>query len=402
MIALSLQLSRIEQLRLANFRNYESQMLSLEGEQRGGGDLVVLVGDNGAGKTNLLEAISVLAPGRGLRGSSWTELRRKENADANADEPNQADFAVSAKISTAVGSRNVGVGSHSYTDKRQFRLDGQSVRSAQSFTDFFSLVWLTPQQDGLFRGSAEDRRRFVDQLATALEPGYAGEWSAYQNSARQRLRLLKEAAANGKPPDPHWLTALEDSMARHAITVAVGRRRMVRQLSALAEQGCAPFPGARLEIEGLAEQALDGTAAVDVEDQLKVLWHDERRYDQRYGRTHSGPHRSDLLAWHTEHGMPAQDCSTGEQKAMLIAVVLSHAQLIENQRMVRPILLLDEATAHLDQKRRSALLEVLKRFGGQCWLTGTDMAAFPGIEAERQHAQIFQVHNGLIASIGRQ
>lgn len=186
-------------------------------------------------------------------------------------------------------------------------------------------------------------------------------------------------------------------MARHATTVAVARRAMVRQLSALAEKGHAPFPGARLNIDGTAEQALDSRAAVDVEDQLKNMWREERGYDQRYGRTHTGPHRSDFLAWHSEHGMPAQDCSTGEQKAMLIAILLSHAQLIENQRMVRPILLLDEATAHLDPDRRMALLEVLRRFGGQCWLTGTDLGAFPGLGPHGPGTQVFDVHNGLIS-----
>ena len=401
MIAFELQLSRVQRLTLTNFRNYQAQGLSLpstgqpDNSSAGRGDIVALIGPNGAGKTNVLEALSLLSPGRGLRGSPWADYARKSVAP-NAKE--RTGFSVACEVATGVGPRAVGIGAaNASADKRQCRLDGQNVRSAHAFAEFMSFVWLTPQQDGLFRGAAEERRRFVDQLATALDASYASEWSAYQNSARQRLRLLKEAAATGAQADPNWLAALEDSMARHATTVAVARRAMVRQLSALAEKGHAPFPGARLNIDGTAEQALDSRAAVDVEDQLKNMWREERGYDQRYGRTHTGPHRSDFLAWHSEHGMPAQDCSTGEQKAMLIAILLSHAQLIENQRMVRPILLLDEATAHLDPDRRMALLEVLRRFGGQCWLTGTDLGAFPGLGPHGPGTQVFDVHNGLIS-----
>lgn len=406
MIAFELQLSRIQRLTLTNFRNYKAQALSLPARDGAvspvavHGDIVALIGPNGAGKTNVLEALSLLSPGRGLRGSAWADYMRKAPVGGT---PTNAGFAVACDVGTGVGQRSVGIGTASAAgDKRQCRLDGQNVRSAHAFAEFLSFVWLTPQQDGLFRGAAEERRRFVDQLATALDASYASEWSAYQNSARQRLRLLKEAAATGVSADPTWLTALEDSMARHATTVAVARRAMVRQLSALAEKGQAPFPGARLGIDGTAEQALNTSAAVDVEDQLKNMWREERGYDQRYGRTHTGPHRSDFLAWHSEHGMPAQDCSTGEQKAMLIAILLSHAQLIENQRMVRPILLLDEATAHLDPDRRVALIEVLQRFGGQCWLTGTDLGAFPGLERDGAGAQVFDVRDGRISPSSRQ
>ena len=217
MIAFELQLSRVQRLTLTNFRNYQAQGLSLPSTDQLAdsnaalGDIVALIGPNGAGKTNVLEALSLLSPGRGLRGSPWADYARKS---VGAAAEGGAGFSVACDVATGVGPRTVGIGAtNALADRRQCRLDGQNVRSAHAFAEFLSFVWLTPQQDGLFRGAAEERRRFVDQLATALDASYASEWSAYQNSARQRLRLLKEAAATGAQADPNWLAALEDSMA---------------------------------------------------------------------------------------------------------------------------------------------------------------------------------------------
>ena len=395
--------SSVQRVSLHAFRNYPSLSLDLADSDGSQGaeppGIIALVGPNGAGKTNLLEALSLFSPGRGLRGSGWTDFPWRDDPQG----PSGTEFAVSLSINSSFGERQAGLGVEAGTpERRSFRLDGQRARGVSAFGEFLAFVWLTPQQDGLFRGSSEERRRFLDQLCATVDPGYASELGAFQNSARQRLKLLKDELQLGIQADPSWLNALEDSMARHAVTVGASRRSLVRRLGEAAEKGFAPFPGARLALEGEVERLLEHKKALEAEDELRARWADERAYDARYGRTHTGPNRSDLAAWHSEHGMPARDCSTGEQKAMLIAIILAHANVVEDLRLVRPILLLDEATAHLDQERRRALVGVLERYGGQCWMTGTELGAFPGLGerpnggAEPSNHAVFLVQNGTI------
>lgn len=401
----SLARTWIERLVVHQFRNYAQAELAL------GAAPVVLTGANGAGKTNLLEAISFLSPGRGLRGAKLAELDRLGPSGA-APGVAESAWAVAAQLHTPQGPRDIGSGrdpgSPKQADKdngpgagnasgngtgrerRLVKIDGAAVRGQQALAEVLSLVWLTPQMDGLFRESAGGRRRFLDRLVYGFDPEHSARSNAYEHALRERSRLLKSGAG-----DAAWLDALEDSLARHGVAIAVARLAMTERLQQACTTADGPFPKALLALEGTVELWLGaGEPALAVEDRLRQSLAESRRLDAETGGAAIGPHRSDLLATHADKGIAAALCSTGEQKALLIALLLAHARLLTLERGSAPLLLLDEVAAHLDGARRAALYQEILALGAQAWLTGTDTADFQGLEGQ---AQFFTIRDGAIA-----
>ncbi|MCB4820216.1 DNA replication/repair protein RecF [Roseicella aerolata] len=335
--------------------------------------IVLVAGPNGAGKTNLLEAISLLGPGRGLRGAKTAELGRQAGG---APLP----WAAAGRFRDAHGGEfDIGTGTPDGgpPERRTFRLDGVPVRSQAVLAERVAAVWLTPQMDRLFQDGAGDRRRFLDRLVWALEPHHAREVAAYDNAMAQRNRLLAQERREGLRVDPAWLAGLEDAMARHGVAVAAARRGLAARLNATLAGGVTgAFPAARLDLQCPVSAALDSAPALAVEDGLRADWAACRGRDAAAGATLTGPHRADLLFTHAPKDIPAALCSTGEQKALLVAVVLAHAALIASARGFVPLLLLDEVAAHLDAPRREALFAALAALPAQAFLTGTDPGVF--------------------------
>ncbi|MDG1414609.1 MAG: DNA replication/repair protein RecF [Alphaproteobacteria bacterium] len=373
----------VSRLACSHFRSYAQLDVTLpEGP-------VAFVGSNGAGKTNLLEAISLFAPGRGLRGAPAAEVasRNAEGELLNGS----GTWAVSAHVETPLGGRQLGVGLDTAGGKRVLRLDGKNKNGATAFAEIMPILWLTPDDDALWRGPALDRRRFFDQLVAAYDPGHVSNAQAYGQVMRQRLKILKDATKANTAPDTTWLDSLEESMARQGVAMAAARRGLMRRLSDRIIGGVGPFPGARLGFKAGIETALAVDSALDVEDQFRRKLVEVRARDGIVGQSTVGPHRSDLDVYHAVHGREASQCSTGEQKALLLAVILGHAQLLTAARRLKPIMLLDEVAAHLDLPRRAALLEALVPLGGQIWMTGTESITFCEISGE---IALFSVHNG--------
>jgi len=377
----------IRRLTLTNFRSYHAAQVALD---RAGP--VVLTGANGAGKTNLIEAISLLAPGRGLRRATMEELAFTEGDGA---------WAVSAEIEGMLGLATLGTGieppaNDEATPARRCRIDRESVGSATAFADHLRVVWLTPAMDPLFNGPASERRRFLDRLVLAVDAQHSSRVAALERSLRSRNRLLEDS-----PGDSHWLDAIEHETAEVAVAVAAGRAETVTRLSAAlaAARAQAPeFPRAEIELQGWMEQLLPNHSAIEIEDRYRTLLKDNRARDAAAGRTLDGPHLSDLAVRHASKNIPAADASTGEQKALLIRLVLAHAGLIKQMTGFAPLLLLDEVVAHLDPARRAALYDALSSLGAQVWMTGADPAAFGDIIGR---AQVFVVRNGIVEPAGK-
>lgn len=370
----------IQRLTLTNFRSYHAAQIVLE---RAGP--VVLTGANGAGKTNLIEAISLLAPGRGLRRATMEELAFSEGDGA---------WAISAEIEGMLGLATLGTGidppaGDESTPTRRCRIDRESVGSAAAFADHLRVVWLTPAMDPLFSGPASERRRFLDRLVLAVDAQHSGRVAALERSLRSRNRLLENS-----PGDTHWLDAVEHETAEVAVAVAAARAETVKRLSAAlhASRNEAPeFPQAEIALQGWMEQLLPDHSALEIEDRYRALLKDNRARDAAAGRTLDGPHLSDLSVSHLSKNIPAADASTGEQKALLIRLVLAHASLIKQMTGFAPLLLLDEVVAHLDPARRAALYDALTSLAAQVWMTGADPAAFGDIIGR---AQVFVVRGG--------
>jgi DNA replication and repair protein RecF len=354
---------RISRLILTSFRNYATLDLAIAS------DMIALVGDNGAGKTNILEAISLFSPGRGLRRAEFGDMLRQGSAGA---------FAVSATVEGPLGQAQLGAGHDPAAGgARVCRIDREPVGSAAAFADHCRILWLTPDNDGLFRGAAGDRRRFMDRLVLAADAGHGTRVNALEKVLRQRNRLLEDDR-----PDTAWLDAVEREAAEIAVAVAAARREMVERLAAIALEDAdpdSPFPHAVISVEGELEAALGSASALDVEEWYRGALKDGRRRDKAAGRTLVGPNASDLAVRHGPKDMPAALCSTGEQKALLIGLILAHARLVRQMSGIAPLLLLDEVAAHLDPGRREALFRRLATLGGQVWMTGTDMALFDGL-----------------------
>ena len=357
---------RILRLTLTNFRSYRAASLAVDR------DLVVLTGPNGAGKTNLLEAISFLAPGRGLRRATLEEAAFSEG---------DGSWAVAAEIEGALGLATLGTGivlpTEDFTPTRQCRVDREPVASAAAFADHLRIVWLTPAMDGLFAGPASERRRFLDRLVLAVDASHSSRVSALERSLRSRNRLLQEPS-----PDGHWLDAVERETAEVAVAVAAARAETVQRLSAAlaAEKDTAsPFPWAGIALDGAIENGIGTCPASELEDRYRAALRNTRARDAAAGRTLEGPHLTDLLVTHGPKQIAAGEASTGEQKALLVGLVLAHAGLVGAMTGITPILLLDEIAAHLDPARRGALYERLAVIGAQVWMSGADPAVFDSI-----------------------
>jgi len=364
----------IRRIVLADFRNYPSLDLQVDA------GLVALVGDNGAGKTNLLEAISLFAPGRGLRRADFADLVRHGAARG---------FAVSIEIEGALGAAQLGAGYDPGEGGRRCRIDRAPAPSAAAFADHCRVLWLTPDNDSLFRGPPGDRRRFLDRLVLAVDSAHGARVAALDRALRSRNRLLEEDR-----PDDRWLDAVEREVAETAVAVAAARRETVNRLSAAIEaerDGGSAFPDAVLALEGDLERALDGSAALSVEEWYRGALADNRRRDRAAGRATLGANASDLVVRHGPKDIPAEASSTGEQKALLIGLVLAHARLVRQMSGMAPLLLLDEVAAHLDPRRRAALYGRLAALGGQIWMTGTDPSLFADLP---QGAALLRIDGG--------
>jgi len=358
----------VTRLQLTNFRSYGFGEIAVSGAP------VVLAGPNGAGKTNVLDAISLLSPGRGLRGAKLNEHTRKAPTASE-----ETLWAVAATVTRAGTDYEIGTGLTQASASRQVRLNGAPAQSSADLGDIVQLIWLTPAMDRLFIESAGGRRRFLDRLVLGFDTGHARASTRYETAMRERARLLKYG-----PRDPSWLEGLENEMAEAGIQIAQARAATVEKLSrALAERGPQAFPAAQLN---LTDELHLGTAD-DLRGQLAA----SRMRDAEAGRSLAGPHTTDLAVRHTAKRMDARDCSTGEQKALLISIMLADARELTRARDgMAPILLLDEIAAHLDAVRRAALFEEIHSLSAQAWMTGTDLSLFDGAQAE-----IFDVRDGV-------
>jgi DNA replication and repair protein RecF len=369
----------VTRLTLTDFRSYG--YLRIDTDPRP----VVVCGRNGAGKTNLLEALSFLTPGRGLRGARLSDVGRNASLQETP-----VSWGVAAGLSTPHGPIDLGTGlAAGGGERRTVRINGQPAKGAGALASHLGLVWLTPAMDRLFLEGPAGRRKFLDRLVISFDADHAGRIAAYDHAYRQRLRLLKTGGG-----DAAWFAALEDTMARHGVALAAGRCDLVGRLSReLATTRPGPFPAASLALVGAVDSWLQDMPAVDAEDAVRRSLWDERRGISGAG---AGPHRSDLgvamvAPGHASHGQPAALCSTGEQKALLIAILFAAARLQRAKRGHAPVLLLDEIAAHLDQDRRSALFGEILALGAQAWMTGTDMAVFAELG---ESAQFLKAENG--------
>ncbi|HEY0234017.1 MAG TPA: DNA replication/repair protein RecF [Afipia sp.] len=376
--------SRILRLSLTHFRNYRAASLTTSA------DLIVLVGPNGAGKTNCLEAISFLSPGRGLRRATLDDV---------ADNQGDGSWAVSAEVEGEGGLATLGTGidaphAEGAATSRRARIDREPVASPAAFGDHLRMVWLTPSMDGLFMGAASERRRFFDRLVLAIDKDHSSRISALERSLRSRNRLLED-----RNFDSHWCDAIERETAELAVAVAAQRGHTLQRLAAaLATRGAgSPFPSADISLDGWMESALLSEPATAVEDRYRDILREGRAKDAAAGRTLNGPHTTDLQVIYAPKNMPARDASTGEQKALLIGLVLAHAGLVADMTGITPLLLLDEVVAHLDPGRRIALFDELAKLGAQVWMTGADPASFADLGSR---ADIFGVDGGKISQRG--
>jgi DNA replication and repair protein RecF len=378
----------VERLAVTNFRNYASA------EIEAGPAPVVLLGPNGAGKTNILEAVSLLAAGQGLRRVAYPDLARQGG---------QGDWAVAARVIGVNGSVDIGTGQQptppgqaASATGRIVRLDGEPQAGSGVLADHVEMVWLIPAMDGLFTGPAGDRRRFLDRLILCFDPGYRTRAAAFERAMRQRNRLLADNVR-----DTSQFIGLERVMAETGVAIAAVRAEAVAGLAATfttrrERDPGSPFPWADISLDCALTRALATSAAVDVEDLYLRLMANGRERDRAAGRTLDGPHRADLVVAHGPKSMAARLCSTGEQKALLIGLVLAHAELLAVRRDgAAPILLLDEIAAHLDDLRRGALFDEIIRLGIQAWMTGTDRPPFEALEGR---ARFFDVRDGRVVA----
>ncbi|WP_374547297.1 DNA replication/repair protein RecF [Rhodoblastus sp.] len=379
-----LRAPRIRRVTLADFRCYAALDLRLSA------NMAALAGDNGAGKTNLLEALSLFTPGRGLRRAELADLAREGGGGG---------FAVALELTgEAGGPLHLGTGSEMTEAgaQKKYRVDREPVSSSRIFADHVRIVWLTPAMDGLFTGPAGERRRFLDRLVLAVDSEHGARVNALERALRNRNRLLEERRG-----EKIWLDAAEREIAELAIAVAAARRETVERLAALIAAGrddSSPFPWAEIALEGEIDALVAQHSALEAEDRFRALLRDNRGRDAAAGRALAGPQASDLAVRHGPKQCEARRASTGEQKALLVGLALAHARLVAAMSGIAPLVLLDEIAAHFDPSRRRALFDALTELGGQVWMTGADVALFDDLAGR---ADIFSVANGRIASISR-
>lgn len=358
---------RVTRLIARDFRNHADLDLAV------GRRFVSVVGDNGAGKTNILEAISLFTPGRGLRRADLPIMARSDGPGG---------FAVSLTLDGAEGDSRIGTGleppGFDGRASRLCRIDGNPVASPVEFAERVRVVWLTPDLDGLFRGSASDRRRFLDRLVLAVDASHGTRVTALERALRSRNRLLDE-----RPDDHVWLTAIEREVAEIGVAVALARRETVERLARLilqAREDAQPFPWAEVRLAGELDDLVAVWPALEAEDRFRSALRQGRHCDRAAGRTLIGPHTTDFVVRHGPKDVPAATASTGEQKALLIGLVLAHARLVREMSGLAPLVLLDEVAAHLDPRRRTGLFGALEALAGQIWMTGADPALFEELD----------------------
>ena len=371
----------IRRLKLSGYRSYASLDLATES------NLIVLTGENGAGKTNLIESISLLSPGRGLRRTELSLCIRV---------PGDGGFAISADVDGPFGPVRLGTGlepnpSGSGGNQRRFRLNQANAGSARAFAEHIRVIWLTPAMDGLFTGAAGERRRFLDRLVLAVDSDHAARTNALERALRNRNKLLEQDSGNTA-----WLDAAEREIAELGIAVAAAREETVSRLSSLiaeTRKDDSPFPWAQISLMGEIDQLVASFPSIEAEDRYRSILRDNRNRDAAAGRTLVGPQASDLLTTHGPKGIAAALASTGEQKGLLTGLVLAHARLVASMSGIMPVILLDEIAAHFDPSRRSALYAELQTLGAQVWMTGADPAFFAEIAI---CADIFEIADGAV------
>jgi DNA replication and repair protein RecF len=373
-------MSYLTQLTLQNFRCYDHVRIE---EIRAG--LIVLCGPNGAGKTNILEAISMLTPGRGMRGAKAIDMQCYDAPQA---------WGVSAKVEIGSGDDVIlGTGLNPENDRRIVRINGVTAKNQVALSDYLACLWLTPQMDRLFLDGANGRRKFLDRLIFTFDSGHSGRVTRYENAMRQRSKLLQEGSA-----EPVWLQSLESQMAETGVAIAAARLDFAQRLQNSCDTADKAqenyFPQARLKITGTIEELLQNSPAVEVEKMFIYQLEQSRARDGLVGGASTGPHKSDLSVIYAKKNIAAGHCSTGEQKALLIGIVLAHGRLMAAERGAPPVLLLDEIAAHLDEDRREALFERLQSLGGQVWMTGTDPILFNSVINQ---AQFFDIESARIS-----
>ena len=376
----------INRLTLTDFRNYESLRLSPQGR------LIALTGPNGAGKTNVLEALSLLVPGRGLRGSAFNVIARMGG---------NMSWAVAAEVTVPAGDVRLGsgfVGDPEDEDGGNFgrsaMVDGRLQKSTSALATYLKMLWLTPAMDRLFAGPASDRRRFFDRMVVSFDHHHGARITAFEKLMRERNFLLLDPRC-----DFTWLASIETQMAEHGIAIAAARNEAATILARhFASNQPSPFPWGHLQILGAIEALVAQKPAVQAEAEYAKLLEDSRGLDRAQGRTQHGPHRMDIAVTHGPKSQAASLCSTGEQKALLIGLVLAQARGVKEFMGAAPVLLLDEVAAHLDHHRRRGLFEALTELGVQSWMTGTDESLF----AEAGEAStIYNVEQGIILEVAR-
>lgn len=368
----------IRRLNLSCFRNYSRLSLQLEAAP------VILTGHNGAGKTNLLEAVSLLVPGRGMRQASLCEIDARQEA---------GPWAVAAQADTAFGPVDIGTGrmAEPGANRRIVRINGATAKTQTELAEYLALIWLTPAMDRLFADGATHRRRFLDRMVYSFDPAHGRRVNAYEKAMRERNKLLE------RPCDSGWLDACEYRMSTEGVAIAASRLDLLERLEHALAVAHSPFPRPAIALEGTVEASLQRYSAAEAEAQFQHTLRETRARDAAAGRTLTGIHRTDLLVHHTEKAMPAALCSTGEQKALLLSIVLAHARARHAWSGTAPLLLLDEVAAHLDPSRRAHLFEELLALNVQAWMTGTDAALFQALEGQ---GQFFAVANGCLFAHG--
>ena len=373
----------LQKLNLTHFRSYDTLRLDLNGAQ-----FIVLTGPNGAGKTNILEAVSLLVPGKGLRGADLLDMKSRSAAPEDL-------WAVAAEVETAAGlPMRIGTGLDRDFKRRLIRINGRDAKSQNELAGILSAVWLTPQMDRLFLDGASGRRKFFDRLAFAFDAEHAARLNRYDKNLRERLKVLQ----GDMGADPVWLSGIEAQLAADAVSIAATRRSLLEQLarySAKLYAGRTLFPIPGISISGWAENETGARPALQIEEDLKARFRDSRRDDMMAGKSREGIHRSDFLVSHAGHDMPAAQCSTGEQKGLLVSIVLAHALMMQGEQGFVPLLLLDEVSAHLDDARRDELFRYLSSLSGQVFLTGTDPGMF---DALKPAALFCDVNHGRVAA----
>lgn len=373
----------IQELRLNRFRSYDKLSLKL------GTDLspVVLTGGNGAGKTNILEAISFLVPGRGLRQAKLSDIAMKTSEQMHSVDVATVDcsWSVSALVQTPQEVVRIGTGITAEGEKRQIRIDGENVKKQSELGNFLTALWITPAQDKLFSGDPAARRRFLDRLVQSFDAGHANVCSDYTYALKQWNNLLHEGRN-----DPVWLNALEEQISAGAVAIAAARRDIVSRLQIFLQNvELDGFPTPIISLSGIVEEWLDGLAAIDVEDKYREKLRSCRHLVADGGSV-AGVHTADFSVIHAQKNMDAAECSTGEQKALLYSIVLAQAKAATQEKGQCPVLLFDELAAHFDASRRDALLERLLVFPAQIWMTGTEIQPFGTLFSK---AEFFNIEN---------